>query len=218
LLSVLGFSDASDAVRHRFVPASHEKSADKQKEREMSEFGRLLTTEIPALRRYSRKLTRDPVEAEDLLQSCLLRALVKERLWQPGTDLRRWLFTMLYHQRVSALRRQARERGLGEAVRVLAAPDAGDANGRLLAAEMSRAIAALPAGQREVVRHVAVGGMGYAEAAAVLAVPEGTVRSRLSRARLALRKCFEDGAEIGEQVAFAEPACVEAGAVGRLAA
>jgi RNA polymerase sigma-70 factor (ECF subfamily) len=181
----------------------------------MSEFGRRLASEIPALRRYSRKLTRDAVEAEDLLQNCLLRALVKERLWQPGTDLRRWLFTMLYHQRVSALRRQARERGLGEAVRALAAPDPCDPNGRLLAAEMSRAIDALPAGQREVIRHVALGGMGYAEAAAVLAVPEGTVRSRLSRARLVLRKSFEGG---GRLAPFAEPACAEAGEVGRLAA
>lgn len=54
----------------------------------MNEFGLLLVLEIPALRRYALKLTRDKVQAEDLVQGCLLRALVKQSLWQPGTDLR----------------------------------------------------------------------------------------------------------------------------------
>lgn len=104
-------------------------------ERRMSEFGRLVALEIPALRRYSRKLTRDPVEAEDLLQSCLLRALVKEELWRPGTDLRRWLFTMLYHQRISDLRHQVHERrNRDEVGRALAPPAASDPGGRLSSA------------------------------------------------------------------------------------
>jgi RNA polymerase sigma-70 factor (ECF subfamily) len=158
----------------------------------MSEFDRLVTLEIPALRRYSRKLTRDPVEAEDLLQSCLLRALAKQDLWQPGTDLRRWLFTMLHHQRVTTLRRRARERQhLDAAGHALAARAGEDPGGRLFAGEVVRAIATLPKGQREVVRHVVLAGLGYAEAAAALAVPEGTIRSRLSRARLALRRLVE---------------------------
>jgi RNA polymerase sigma-70 factor (ECF subfamily) len=161
----------------------------------MSEFGRLVTGEIPALRRYSRKLTRDPVEAEDLLQSCLLRALVKEALWQPGTDLRRWLFTLLYHQRISALRREAREsRYRDEAARTLKRPASPDPSVRLLAQEMAQAIAVLPQGQREAIRRVAFGGMDYAEAAAALSVPEGTLRSRLARARVTLRK-LADGEE-----------------------
>jgi RNA polymerase sigma-70 factor (ECF subfamily) len=185
----------------------------------MSEFGRLVTLEIPALRRYSRKLTRDPVEAEDLLQSCLLRALVKEELWRPGTDLRRWLFTMLYHQRVSALRRAARERShLGEAARALTLSAALDPNGRLLAGEIARAIAALPEGQREVVRYVALGGMGYAEAATALAVPEGTIRSRLARARITLRKLVEGDAASGSTSIPPPASCAKGTAGRRLAA
>jgi RNA polymerase sigma-70 factor (ECF subfamily) len=190
-------------------------------EREMSEFGRLITLEIPALRRYSRKLTHDPVEAEDLLQGCLLRALDKEELWQPGTDLRRWLFTMLYHQWISGVRRQARERNnLGDAVRALALPAAADPSGRLLVSEIARAIAALPEGQREAIRRIVLDGMNYDKAAKVLAVPVGTLRSRLARARIVLRRLVMDDAdETGTLLSF--PVWPAAGAgdrVRRLAA
>jgi RNA polymerase sigma-70 factor, ECF subfamily len=54
----------------------------------MSEFGWMLEQEIPRMRRYARVLTRDPVQADDLVQSTLVRALAKSHLWQPGTNLR----------------------------------------------------------------------------------------------------------------------------------
>jgi len=56
----------------------------------MNDFARLLEAEIPRLRRYARALTRDVVRADDLVQSCLTRAVTKQHLWQPGTDLRAW--------------------------------------------------------------------------------------------------------------------------------
>jgi RNA polymerase sigma-70 factor (ECF subfamily) len=58
----------------------------------MNDFGRLVEAEIPRLRRYARALTRDAIRADDLVQSCLVRAVAKQHLWQPGTDLRAWLF------------------------------------------------------------------------------------------------------------------------------
>jgi|SRR6516162_1963825 DNA-directed RNA polymerase specialized sigma24 family protein len=73
----------------------------------MSDFGRMLGREIPRLRRYALALTRDSVRADDLVQSTLVRALAKSHLWQPGTNLRRWLFTMLHNQRVSEARSAA---------------------------------------------------------------------------------------------------------------
>ena len=75
----------------------------------MSDFARLLETEIPRLRRYARALTRDASRADDLVQSCLLRAVAKQHLWQPGTDLRAWLFTILHNQNVNDVRRSVRE-------------------------------------------------------------------------------------------------------------
>jgi RNA polymerase sigma-70 factor (ECF subfamily) len=67
----------------------------------MSDFGRLVEAEIPRLRRYARALTRDVIHADDLVQSGLTRAIAKQHLWQPGTDLRAWLFTIVHNQYVS---------------------------------------------------------------------------------------------------------------------
>src|SRR3954466_6029373 len=75
----------------------------------MNDFARLLEVEIPRLRRYARALTRDVSRADDLVQSCLTRALIKQHLWQPGTDLRAWLFTILPNHRVNDVRRSVRE-------------------------------------------------------------------------------------------------------------
>src|SRR5579863_10093031 len=75
----------------------------------MTEFARLLEIEIPRLRRYARALTRDVTRADDLVQNCLTRAVAKQHLWQPGTDLRAWLFTILHNQHVNDVRRSVRE-------------------------------------------------------------------------------------------------------------
>ena len=64
----------------------------------MSDICRKIEEEIPRLRRYARALTRDVNAADDLVQDCLARALSKVHLWQPGTDLRAWLFTILHNQ------------------------------------------------------------------------------------------------------------------------
>src|SRR5215208_5639934 len=75
----------------------------------MNDFTKLLEAEIPRLRRYARALTRDVTRADDLVQSCLTRAVAKQHLWQPGTDLRAWLFTILHNQHVNEVRRSVRE-------------------------------------------------------------------------------------------------------------
>ena len=85
----------------------------------MSDFARLLEAEIPRLRRYARALTRDVARADDLVQSGLTRALAKQHLWQPGTDLRAWLFTILHNQHVNDVRRSVRE-GVNVAIEEMA--------------------------------------------------------------------------------------------------
>jgi RNA polymerase sigma-70 factor, ECF subfamily len=147
-----------------------------------------IEAEIPRLRRYARALTRDAIAADDLVQDCLTRALGKLHLWRQGTDLRAWLFTVLHNQHINHLRRTARE---GAAVRLnerepllARAPQQG---GRLELRDLERAIAKLPMDQRSVILLVGLEGMSYGEVAAVLDVPVGTIRSRLSRGREALR-------------------------------
>ena len=153
------------------------------------DFGQMLEAQIPRLRRYARALTRDAVRADDLVQSCLTRALAKARLWQPGTDLRAWLFTILHNQHVNDVRRAVRE---GVSVPIddmaphLSAPATQVANLQLR--DLDRALARVPQEQRRVLLLVGVEGMGYEEAAKVLGVPVGTVRSRVSRGRDTLRR------------------------------
>src|ERR1700749_236751 len=75
----------------------------------MADFAHRIEAEIPRLRRYSRALTRNEIAADDLVQDCLVRALAKAHLWQEGTDLRAWLFTILHNQYVNNVRRAIRE-------------------------------------------------------------------------------------------------------------
>lgn len=163
----------------------------------MSDFARLLEAEIPRLRRYARALTRDIARADDLVQSCLCRAVAKQHLWQPGTDLRAWLFTILHNQHVNDVRRSVRE-GVSVAVEEMA-PMLTVAPSALAALELrdlEAAIARLPQEQRQVILLVGLEGMRYEEVALILRVPIGTVRSRLSRGRDELRRLMDmaDGA------------------------
>ena len=78
----------------------------------MDDLAHRIAGEIPRLRRYARALFRSNTEADDLVQMCLLRALTKQHLWQEGTNLRAWLFTILHNQFVNEVRRTAREANL----------------------------------------------------------------------------------------------------------
>jgi len=155
----------------------------------MADLYRDIEGEIPRLRRYARALTRDIITADDLVQECLTRAMGRLHLWQQGTDLRAWLFTILHNQYVNHVRRIAREGaavGLSEREPLLArAPQQGQ---RLELRDLERAIARLPDTQRSVILLVGLEGMRYDEVAAALGVPVGTIRSRLSRGREALRR------------------------------
>ena len=155
----------------------------------MADTSRDIEAEIPRLRRYARALTHDIITADDLVQDCLTRAFGKLHLWQEGTDLRAWLFTILHNQYVNHIRRAVREGapvGLSESEPLLrrAPPQ----TKRLELRDLERAIAKLPEEQRAVILLVVLEGMRYEEVAAILDVPVGTIRSRLSRGREALRR------------------------------
>ena len=154
----------------------------------MTDFALLLEAEIPRLRRYARALTRDVVRADDLVQSCLTRAIAKQHLWQPGTDLRAWLCTMLRNELISELRRSGRNRETTSIDDVISlASVRPDAPYILELRDLEAAIAKLPIEQREPILLIGLEGMSYEEAASMLRIPIGTVRSRISRARATLR-------------------------------
>lgn len=156
----------------------------------MAAIAQLIEAEIPRLRRYARALTRGQEGADDLVQETLLRALEKTHLWQAGTNLRAWLFTLLHNNYVNTVRRSARQ---GHRVDVEFAGLTTPAHQQraLELRDLERAIARLPEDQRTALLLIALEGMKYEEAAAVLDVPVGTIRSRLSRAREALRQMLD---------------------------
>lgn len=162
----------------------------------MSDICRKIEEEIPRLRRYARALTREVTAADDLVQDCLTRALSKVHLWQKGTDLRAWLFTILHNQYVNNVRRAVREGsavGLSDSEPSLTTlPNQAK---RLELRDLQRAIAKLPEEQRAVILLVGLEGMRYEEVARVLDVPVGTIRSRLSRGREMLRQLMGIAAE-----------------------
>jgi RNA polymerase sigma-70 factor, ECF subfamily len=166
----------------------------------MADIRSRLVAEIPRLRRYARALIRDVTAADDLVQDCLIRAMSKGHLWQEGTDLRAWLFTILHNTYVNHVRRSALEG------RTMALSDTVTETGttltiapnqdkRLEVRDLERALAKLPDEQRSALLLVGMEGMNYDDAAAVLDVPVGTIRSRLSRGRAALRQLMDGGTE-----------------------
>lgn len=147
-----------------------------------------IESSVPALRRYARALTRNADRADDLVQDCIERAIRKQALWKPTGPLKAWLFRILLNLYRNELR-VARRRGEHVAMETLfVEPAVAPAQpGRIALVEMARAIDALAHDQREALLLVVLEGMSYAEAAAVLEIPVGTLMSRLSRARAALR-------------------------------
>src|SRR3954447_21080012 len=171
---------------------------------------RNIEAEIPRLRRYARALARDVAAADDLVQDCLARALGKLHLWQEGTDLRAWLFTILHNQYVNQVRRAVREGaavGLSETEPMLTcAPHQGK---RLELRDLQGAMAKLPEEQRSVILLVGLEGMRYEEVAEVLGVPVGTIRSRLSRGRDSLRRLMGIVPDRHAESIMADPALLK---------
>lgn len=149
----------------------------------------MIERQIPHLRRYAFALTRDQDEADDLVQDTLERALRKWRLWGRKGRLRSWLFRILYRTYIDRVRTQ--KPGSTpydqEAIDRVAVqlPDQED---RVECIGIAEALDRLPADQRVIILLVALDGMAYDEVAELLDVPVGTVRSRLSRGRAALRE------------------------------
>jgi RNA polymerase sigma-70 factor (ECF subfamily) len=156
-----------------------------------AEFSAAVAAEIPRLRRFARVLARPPEVADDLVQETLLRAIAARARFTAGTNLRAWLFAILRHARAADLRRESRSPLVGQVSGVGVGAVSGGQEEREVMRELDAAFARLPADQREALWLVVVEGLEYGRAAEVLGVPMGTLRSRLSRARDALRRALD---------------------------
>lgn len=158
----------------------------------MESFLRELERWTPNLRRYARALTRNPEQADDLVQDCLERALARRHLWNADGNTRGWLFAIMHNIHANDTRRRK--------TRPVSVPldDRGGQVGhpagqhsRIAGLELAAALQELPDEQRQVILLVALEGMSYGEVAETVGVPPGTVMSRLSRGRDRLRRLME---------------------------
>lgn len=153
--------------------------------------------------RFAVSLTRDPTQAEDLVQETYLRAFRSWQTFQPGSDARRWLFTICRNAFLRSLERErhhvSTDDGDLDALSAMQyhANMVGDGTDEALARvdlapALTRAIAQLNEPFRSAVVLVDVEGQSYEEASEVLGVPIGTVRSRLFRGRRHLQEMLAD--------------------------
>jgi RNA polymerase sigma-70 factor (ECF subfamily) len=126
-----------------------------------------------------------------MVQDALGRALIKEQFWQPGTNLKAWLFTIMHNQNINNIRRNISGSAVVDMDQLSATLTATtDPTASRKMFELERALAQLPLEQR-VILLVGLEGMSYQDAAKILGIPVGTVRSRLSRGRDVLRKLLD---------------------------
>ena len=165
-----------------------------------AQFEREALAHLDALYAFALKLARSRDDAEDLVSDTLLRAFDRWDQYHLGTNIRAWLFTILYHVFVSRKRRvdarEVRAPDDSEGWSAFEAVGEIDPEGRFydsfLDDEITRAIEALPDEYRAAVVLSDLHDLRYAEIAEILGVPEGTVKSRLFRGRRILQKKLVD--------------------------
>lgn len=153
-----------------------------------------LREQLPRLRRFARWLTRDASSADDLVQSTLERALMRWSSRRDDTALRPWLFAIAYRQFLNGKRRARRYAAMLELFGRGANTEQPSPEREMIAQSAVQALEHLPDAQRLLLLWVSVEGLSYRDVADLLDVPIGTVMSRLSRARAALRRLSDGGA------------------------
>ena len=151
---------------------------------------------LPNLKRFAMSLCRSSDMADDLVQVTVERAFAARDRYDPATRLEPWLFRILRNARIDMARRT---RTRGAEIDIADAPDAAPVDGersvesRLMLSAVQAAMADLADDHRMVMHLVCVEELSYAETAAVLGIPTGTVMSRLARARVALARALGIG-------------------------
>jgi RNA polymerase sigma-70 factor, ECF subfamily len=147
-----------------------------------------LASYLDRLWRYGLVLSGNRTVAEDLVQATCLRALERAHQFEAGTRLDRWLFSILHSIWLNEIRaaRYRQGEGLVDAESALIFDGIKEIETNILAAQVLKEVQSLPEAQRETVFLVYGEGLTYREAAEILAIPIGTVMSRLAGARVKL--------------------------------
>ena len=150
------------------------------------------------------KLAHNPDDAKDLLQETVLRAWRFFDQFQPGTNCRAWLLTILFNNFRNGYRRSSREQPAAspdefehrlEAASLADDPKQDDpetvVSGRSMEREVEAAFNSLPDEFRSVLLLIDVQDLSYQEASKILEAPVGTIKSRVSRGRTMMRQALQ---------------------------
>ena len=157
-----------------------------------------LVDHLPALRAFAISLTRNLAAADDLVQDTIVKAWTNLDKFEAGSNLRAWLFTILRNTFYSDRRKRRREVADPDGLHAAALFEKPAHDGRLAFTDFRAAFDRLSPEHREVLILVGASGFSYEEAAEMMGVAVGTVKSRANRARL--RLCEMLGLEEGEEV------------------
>src|SRR5438132_1520066 len=194
LLPIPGREEASDAAEINPIFSCRASAESDRQPRQGAEatpcpdFWRQVETELPFLRRTVRRWHREKADADDLVQDTLVQALANERLWQPGSNLRAWLFTIM-RNRFFAM--AAKSNRLAAALQDFAhdeqavGPDPGET--RLVLRDVQEAFRRLPSNQRLAIHLVGIEEKSYEEAAKMMGLSIAALRCHLARGRARLR-------------------------------
>lgn len=150
--------------------------------------------EMDKLRRFALRLTRNASDAEDLLQSTVLRALEKNHMFETGTDLFKWSSKIMFNLFVTDYRRKTKFETQYDPESYLERESVeADQDMKLELSRVQEAMRLLSEDHREILVLVCIKGLQYQEVSEALQIPVGTVRSRLSRAREQLQALMEVG-------------------------
>jgi RNA polymerase sigma-70 factor (ECF subfamily) len=187
-------------------PRSFAPPADRPAPLDEADFRRLVVDSIPVLRSFARGLCGDAAAGDDLAQDALLKAWQHRAQFTAGTNFKGWLLKIARNHFYSQRRRVWRETPL-DAVASAQIPAIGtDQVQSLMLNDLRNALNALSDEQREAAILVGAGGFSHRQAAEMCDVPEGTMKSRVCRARAKLALLLEQG-DVGHD---AEPASLAA--------
>lgn len=162
------------------------------------DFEQALVAAIPHLRAFARSFANDAARADDLVQETLVKAWNGRESFEPGTNFRAWLFTILrnvYFSQHRKLRREVDDPDDQYQNTLAALPEQ---HGHLDLADFKTALATLPSDQREALLLVGAEGFSYEEAAEICGCAIGTIKSRVNRARTRLTEILGDEDTSGE--------------------
>ena len=158
-------------------------------------FKQELLAAIPSLRAFAMSLAQNADKADDLVQETLVKAWDKQASFQPGTNLKAWVFTILRNEFYSQMRKRGREVQDSDGLITARLAVHPSQHGSLDLRDFRSALETLPEDQREAIILIGASGFSYEEAADICGCAVGTIKSRVSRARSRLQEILSVSGE-----------------------